>query len=81
MIKDVIGAGTCNAHVHPIKRHPLKQRTVESVPQSHVTDLIVVTRSSVEEVHTHLRRVDTQVELLAQTVLTEADVLDVEGLA
>ena len=80
VVEDIVGTHTRNSHIDTCKRHALKESAVDTV-EIHVAYLIVIARSAIKDVDTHLRRIDAQVKALAQAILTEADVLDIEHIA
>ena len=81
MIEDVISAGARDAHIDTCKGNTLEKAPIDAIAQTYISNLIIVARATIEQVDTHLRRIDADVELLTEAILAEAYVLDIERVA
>ena len=81
MVKNVIEAGTRDAHIDTSKRHALEKAPIDAIAQFYIAHLIVIARATIEQVDTYLRRIDAEVELLAKSILRKTNILDIERVA
>ena len=81
MIEDIIDVDTCDTCADTIEGHALQCTCVNVFAQVDAAQFVVAARTAVEEVDAYLRRVDAQVELPLLSVVVEAQILQVEGVA